>query len=218
MTSLSRRGSVNPSTPTFGKISLTKTMIQLTVPWKCSQKQIQESLFAPQTLSHYLQVTFISDVTFPSWPSKSVNPQFSQYQSYKNNYKFTCCFKCHQNMAVKTSITTHSTFLRDRNCFLIRRHFPRRGLVNMSTLILPISILQKQLQIHLLFQMSPKYGCNNLYYHPLTLSKRQKLFSYLTSFSRSGLVNMSTLKFTNINLTKTITDLSVVSNVTKIWL
>ena len=49
-TSLSRRGSVNPSTPTFGKINLTKAMIKLTVPWKFSQKRMQESLFAPQTL------------------------------------------------------------------------------------------------------------------------------------------------------------------------
>ena len=48
--SLSRRGSVNPSTPTFDKINLTKTMIKLTVPWKFSQKKMQEYLFAPQTL------------------------------------------------------------------------------------------------------------------------------------------------------------------------
>ena len=66
--------------------------------------------------------------------------------------------------------------------------------------------------------MSPKYGCNNLYYHPFNLSKGQRLFSYLTSFSRRGPVNTSTPSFTNINLTKTITNSPVVSNVTKIWL
>ena len=49
-TSLSRRGSVNLSTPTFGKINLTETMIKLIVAWKFSQKRMQESLFAPQTL------------------------------------------------------------------------------------------------------------------------------------------------------------------------
>ena len=34
---------------------------------------------------------FISDVTFPSWPGKSVNPNFRQYQSDKNNNKFNSC-------------------------------------------------------------------------------------------------------------------------------
>ena len=63
--------------------------------------------------------------------------------------------------------------------------------------------------------MSPKNGCNNLYYHPFSLFKRQKLFSYLTSFSRRGPVNRSTPNFPNINLTRTIANLPVVSNVTK---
>ena len=66
--------------------------------------------------------------------------------------------------------------------------------------------------------MSLKNGCNNLYYHPLSLSKGQKLFSYLTSFSRRGAVNLSTSNFPNINLKRTITNLPVVSNVTKKWL
>ena len=47
---LSRRGSVNPSIPTFGKISLTETMIKLIVSWKFNPKPMQESLFSPQTL------------------------------------------------------------------------------------------------------------------------------------------------------------------------
>ena len=50
LASLSHCGSVNPSTPTFGKINLTETMIKLIVAWKFSQKRMQESLFAPQTL------------------------------------------------------------------------------------------------------------------------------------------------------------------------
>ena len=160
----------------------------------------------------------ISDVTFPSWPGKSVNPQFSQYQSYKNNYKFTCCFKCHQKKAVIISITTHSAFLRDRNCFLICRHFPVMARETRQPPIFPISILQEQLQIYLLFQMSPKNGCNNLYYHPFSLSKGRKLFSYLTSLSRCCAVNRSTPNFPNIKLRRTTTNVPVVSNVTEIWL
>ena len=94
----------------------------------------------------------------------------------------------------------------------------RRSPVNRSPPIFPISIVQGQLQIYLLFQMSPKNGCNNLYYHPFSLSKGNKLFSYLTSFSRRGPVNPSTPNFPNINLTRTITNLLVVSNVNKKWL
>ena len=66
--------------------------------------------------------------------------------------------------------------------------------------------------------MSPKNGCNNTYYYPFTLSKGPKLFSYLTSFSRRGSVITSTPNFPNINLTRTITNLPVVSNLTKKWL
>ena len=66
--------------------------------------------------------------------------------------------------------------------------------------------------------MSTKNGCTNLYYHPFSLSKGQKLFFYLTSLSRRDPVNPSTPNFSNINLTRTITNLPVVSNVTKKWL
>ena len=45
--SLSRRGPVNQSTPTFGNINLTETATNLFVAWKFSQKWQQESLFAP---------------------------------------------------------------------------------------------------------------------------------------------------------------------------
>ena len=75
--------------------------------------------------------------------------------------------------------------------------------------LFPISILQKQLKIHLLFEMSPKYGCNNLYYHPFNLPKAYKLFSYLTSRSHRGPVNPSTPTFGNMNLIETMTNLIV---------
>ena len=40
---------------------------------------------------------FISDVTFPSWHGKSVNANFWQYQSYRNNDKFNCCLEIQRN-------------------------------------------------------------------------------------------------------------------------
>ena len=70
----------------------------------------------------------------------------------------------------------------------------------------------------MLFQMSRKNGCNNLYFHTHNLDARQKSFFHLTSVSRRGPVNTSTPIFPNINLKKTITNLSVVSNVAEIWL
>ena len=66
--------------------------------------------------------------------------------------------------------------------------------------------------------MSPRNGWNNLYHHPFSLSKGHKLFSYLTSLSLRGPVNPLTVNFPNINLTRTITNLPIVSNVTKKWL
>ena len=94
-------------------------------------------------------------------------------------------------MAGIISITTHSAFLRNRNYFLNWSHFPVLARETCQRPIFPISILQEQLQIYLLFQISPKNGCNNLYYHPFSLSKGQKLFSYLTSLSRRSPVNRS---------------------------
>ena len=65
--------------------------------------------------------------------------------------------------------------------------------VNPSALNFPISVLQKQWWIYLLFEKSLKNDCNNLYFHPYTLNMSYKPFSYLTSFSHSGPVNLSTL-------------------------
>ena len=49
---------------------------------------------------------FISDVTFPSWPGKSVNPNFRQYQSCRNNDKFNCCLEIQPKTARRISICT----------------------------------------------------------------------------------------------------------------
>ena len=44
---------------------------------------------------------FISDHTFPLWPSKSVNLNFRQYQSDRTNKKFNCCLEIQSEMAAK---------------------------------------------------------------------------------------------------------------------
>ena len=63
------------------------------------------------------------------WPSKSVHPHFSQYQSYKNNGKFNCCFQNHWKMAAIISVSTLACIplIWVKNHFLIWRHFPVVG-------------------------------------------------------------------------------------------
>ena len=76
--------------------------------------------------SKYFKSTFKSNsyliVNFLSWPSISVNPHFSQYQSYKNNDKFTCCLKNHWKMVPIISIPSLIPLILYH--FLIRHHFP----------------------------------------------------------------------------------------------
>ena len=68
-----------------------------------------------------------------------------------------------------------------------------RGLVNLSTLTFPISILQKELEIYLLFQKSLKNSCKiSFFFYPYTFDMSYKSFSYLTPFSRRGPVNLLT--------------------------
>ena len=50
----------------------------------------KKSLF-PLYFWYELQIIFLSDVTFPSWPGKSVKLNFLQYQSDGKNDKFACC-------------------------------------------------------------------------------------------------------------------------------
>ena len=101
LTSLSRRGPVNQLTQTFHNISLIENLM---IPWRFKYKQLH--------------------VNFLSWPSKSANPGFPQYQRYKNSYKFTSCFENHWKIAAIISISTIMPLMRDKNHFLIWRHFP----------------------------------------------------------------------------------------------
>ena len=51
----------------------------------------------------------ISDVTFTSWPGKSVNPNLWQHQSERNNGKFNPCLDIQSKMAASISIFTLNT-------------------------------------------------------------------------------------------------------------
>ena len=48
----------------------------------------------------------LSDVTFPSWPGKSVNYSLRQYESDRNNNKFNRCYEIQSKMAPRISICT----------------------------------------------------------------------------------------------------------------
>ena len=49
---------------------------------------------------------FLDYVTFPSWPGKSVQPNFRQYQSDRNNKKFNRCLKIQSKRNARISICT----------------------------------------------------------------------------------------------------------------
>ena len=48
----------------------------------------------------------ISDITFPSWLGKSVNPKYWQCQSDRNNDTFNCYLEFESKMAARISICT----------------------------------------------------------------------------------------------------------------
>ena len=105
---------------------------------------------------------FISDVTVPSWPSKSANPSFRQYQSYRNIDKFACRLEIQSEVAGRISICT----LYPLNYVQFK---PMSGVRICQPPLFPITILQKQLEIYWLFQKLLKNSCNNLYFHFYTL-------------------------------------------------
>ena len=113
-----------------------------------------------------MKIIFLSDITFPSWPCKSVNSNFVQYQSDRDNNKFNCCLEIQSKMPARISVCTLKPFkfTFKSNSYLMP--ISRRGPVNSSTPTFPISILQRQLKIYMLFQKSKKNACNNLYFYP----------------------------------------------------
>ena len=85
-------GPVNLSILTFPNISLTKT----------------DFFFFGKSLKQaaiYLISDFvISDVDFPSWPDKSVNTNFWQYQSDRDSGKFICYLEIQSKIAEIISV------------------------------------------------------------------------------------------------------------------
>ena len=65
---------------------------------------------------------------------------------------------------------------------------------------------------------SIKISCKNLYYNPKPFRIIFKSNSYLMSVSHRGPVNPSASTFPNINITKTIKNLLVISKIIKKWL
>ena len=142
LTSLSRRGTVNPSTSTFGNINITETMTKLIAALKFNQNGCKDLYLHPRP--------------------------------FKSNFKL--------------------------NSFLMS-HF-RCGLVNPSTPTFSGIDLAKTIRNYLLFRMSLKNGCNNHYFYPYTFNMSYKWFPHLTSLSCRGPVDPSTPIFGNINLTE----------------
>ena len=83
-----------------------KKITNLLAVSKLTEKGLQSSQLPPLYLWYELQNISLSDVTFPMWPGKSVNPNFWQYQSDRNNDKFTCCLESQSKMTARISIFT----------------------------------------------------------------------------------------------------------------
>ena len=102
--SIFRRGPVKPSNPNFLNINLTKRITNLLVISKFNQNWQQQ--FPPLQLWHEVEIIFLSDITFLLWLRKYVNPNFWQYQSYRNNEKFNCYLEIQSEIAEIISICT----------------------------------------------------------------------------------------------------------------
>ena len=149
-----------------------------------------------------IQIVLLPDITFLSWLSKLINPILQQYQYDRNYGKFNCCLEIQSKLTAIISICTLNPLKLPSN----QSHIWRQP----STPLLPISILQKERQIHLLLGKSLKKGWNNLYLLPKFFQRSSKPNSYLMLISHSGPVNLSTPTFGNISLTEAMANLLVV--------
>ena len=90
-----------------------------------SIKNDDSNLYFPnKSFKNYLETKFMSTVNYLSCPGKSVNSYFSQYQSYKNNWKFNYHFKNHKKMTAIIFLFTLIPLKGDTNHLLIWCHFP----------------------------------------------------------------------------------------------
>ena len=85
---------------------------------------------------------FTSDFTFPSWPGKSVNPNFRQYQSHRNNDKFNCCLQIQSKTDARIPIYTPHPLTLPSNHIHISCPFPVVARKTRQPPLFPISILQ----------------------------------------------------------------------------
>ena len=153
---------------------------------------------------------FIFDITFPLWPGESVNLNFRQYQSDRNNNKFNYCLKIQSKIAAIISISILNPLKLPSNQIISDVNFPS----HFPT----ISICQKQWQIYWLLGNLTKIDYHNLYFHTRSFKIIFKPNWYLMSILRPSPVNPSKALFPNTNLTKTIKNLLVVSKITETWL
>ena len=209
LTLIFRRGPVNSSSPIFPNINFTKTMTNLLVVSKITEKWLQLSLFPLLYLLYELQVIFLFDVTFTSWLGKSVNPNFRQYQSDRNNNKFNCCLRNYSEMATRISICTLNPLKLRSNqihtkCQLsvVARKIRQPPLFSISRLVDLKKTKQKQNQnIHIQVLGKAGYSTCSKFQGKLvnpTLVGAPGTFSFLNkrhSFWRTSLCQKS---FTNI--------------------
>ena len=121
------------------------------------------------------KIIIISDASFMLWIGKCFNSDFSQYQFDTINDKLASFLENHSKMATIISIANKAIHRSSKsNLFLMP--ISRRDLVNSLTLPFPISFLQKQWKIYLLFGKSLKNGYNNLYLHPKSFQDRFPLW------------------------------------------
>ena len=92
------------------------------------------------------------------------------------------------------------------------------SIFHRGPVLFPISILQKQLEIYLLFQKAPKNGCNNFYFHLYIFDMSRKFLFYLVLLSPRDQVNPSTPSFGNINLRETMANVIVIWKSNRKWL
>ena len=133
-------------------------------------------MFPLLCLLYEAQIIFLSEVTFPPWPGKSVHPNFRKYQSDRKNDKFNCCFKVPSKTAARIYICALDPLKLSSNQIPIWRQLPVVTQKIRQPQLFNVSILQKQLKIYLLFQKSLKNGCNNFYFHLYTFNVSYKSF------------------------------------------
>ena len=119
-----------------------------------------------------VKIIFLSDVTFPTWPSKSVKPNFPQYHSNRNNTKYNYYLEIQSRTAERISIFNLNLLKLFSNQTHIWRQFPVVARWLRQLHFFPISVLQNQLKSYLLFQTSLKNCCNNLYFLPHIFHER----------------------------------------------